>query len=146
MRVTSQIAFADVLDAKVGALPHIPSSQCESRGRPMTPPLLHFSGAPFRFAWTPYASMAPRPAKRACRSTPLTATEQRALGVLNDLGADLDEAMSLAELRHAFRSLARQHHPDRHPDSTDDEKVRLARLFATVTDHYRLLTASLSRQ
>jgi hypothetical protein len=81
----------------------------------------------------------PRP-----RPTPvLTGLQRRALGALNDLGADLDDTLASSDLRHAFRKLARQYHPDRHPDGSDAEKMRLSRVFAELTDHYRLLAAAL---
>jgi hypothetical protein len=139
------VSFADVLETKLGTCTDVPPSRGQSNGRSMPPPLFLFGGARVHFAWTPYASIGKGPARRARPSATLTAAEQRAFAALNDLGADLDDAMSSADLRRAFRRLAREHHPDRHPDSSDDEKVRLSRLFAALTDHYRLLAASMTR-
>jgi hypothetical protein len=75
----------------------------------------------------------------------LTMLEQRALAALNRLGADLDEHLTPATLRRAFKALAHRYHPDRHPGCSADEQARLARLFADATAHYRLLAAGLEQ-
>ena len=74
---------------------------------------------------------------------PLTPREQMALAALNDLGAGLDDRVSSEDVRRAFRRLAHRYHPDRHPGSSRAEQERLSRLFAEMTDHYRLLAAAL---
>lgn len=76
---------------------------------------------------------------------PLTATERRAFNELVALGADLPINFTRADLRRSFRSLARRYHPDRHPTSTPADRARLAAAFASVSDHYRCLTALLDR-
>jgi hypothetical protein len=109
----------------------------------MTPPLFLFGGPQFLFPSTPYASLGERSTQQARPSATLTALERRALAALNDLGAGVDDTVSSFELRHAFRTLARQYHPDRHTGSGHVETARLSRLFAELTDHYRLLAAAL---
>jgi hypothetical protein len=109
----------------------------------MTPPLF-LSGSPrFHFPSTPYASMREAADRRVRRPAPLTPRERRALAALNRLGAAVDETVSSSGLRHAFRRLARQYHPDRHTGSSNTETVRLSQLFAELTGHYRLLAAAL---
>jgi hypothetical protein len=85
---------------------------------------------------------APRttPARAPIRtSRSLNPRQQRAVDAMTALGARLDGDFTAAELRRAFRRLAREYHPDRHPDSTPSETARLSRLFADLSDHYRCL-------
>lgn len=51
---------------------------------------------------------------------------------------------SLAELRSAFRQLAREHHPDRHPHATAAEAAQWSGSFADVERRYRRLAADLA--
>jgi hypothetical protein len=74
-------------------------------------------------------------------SRPLAARQERALGELVGLGANLRADFTAAELRSAFRALARRYHPDGHPGSSPAMKVRLSRLFAALTENYRCLMA-----
>ena len=140
--------FEDVLAAELEA-GRDDRSWGRPSDRPVTPPLFifgtpefHFRQSPFRQATSP--SIGERPAERALPLlTRLTADEQRALGLLNDLGADLTGTPSSSDLRRAYRRLARRYHPDRHPGSGQAEQVRLSRLFAQLTDGYRVLAAAL---
>jgi|WetSurMetagenome_2_1015567.scaffolds.fasta_scaffold90697_4 hypothetical protein len=80
----------------------------------------------------------PRPAPRLRR---LTAIQRQAVEALRTLGADsLTADYSDAELKSAFRALARKLHPDRHPSSSDAERARLSRAFSSACDAYRTLT------
>jgi len=51
---------------------------------------------------------------------------------------------SLAELRSAFRQLAREHHPDRHPHASAAEAAQWSGSFAEVERRYRRLAADLA--
>lgn len=51
---------------------------------------------------------------------------------------------SLAELRSAFRQLAREHHPDRHPHASAAETAQWSGSFAEVQRRYRRLAAELA--
>ena len=51
---------------------------------------------------------------------------------------------SLAELRSAFRQLAREHHPDRHPDASASETAQWSGSFAEVERRYRRLVSDLA--
>jgi hypothetical protein len=53
-------------------------------------------------------------------------------------------AFSQAELRSAFRQLAREHHPDRHPDASSVEAAQWSGSFAEVERRYRRLAAALA--
>lgn len=55
---------------------------------------------------------------------------------------DLDPGFSDRQLRRAFRTLAKQFHPDRHPASSATEKEGLACTFASVCSAYRELAES----
>ncbi|MEZ5320268.1 MAG: J domain-containing protein [Vicinamibacterales bacterium] len=71
-----------------------------------------------------------RPARR------LTKDQRAALDVFLDLGAALTPEFTRAELRSAFRALARAHHPDRHAPADGPER---SRRFARLADAYRRL-------
>jgi len=73
----------------------------------------------------------------------LTAAQQEALGVLRTLGVGwLCDGFTDAQVKSAFRHLARRFHPDRHPGSTAAERASLARSFAAACDAYRTLTTA----
>jgi hypothetical protein len=57
----------------------------------------------------------------------------RLLGVAADADAE--------SLRRAYRRLAREHHPDRHPGASAAELARLVRDFTRITAAYRTATA-----
>jgi hypothetical protein len=74
----------------------------------------------------------------------LSLGEHLALEALRTLGADsLSPDFTDAELKSAFRRLARRFHPDRHPGSSDGERAQLARSFAAACDAYRTLTRTI---
>lgn len=62
---------------------------------------------------------------------------------MRELGAELGRDFSAADLRRAYRRLARTYHPDGHPGVTAGERARLSRTFAALTDHYRTLRGSM---
>ena len=71
----------------------------------------------------------------------LTADERLAVEQFVSLGATLIGDFTDGELRSAYRTLARQYHPDRHPQSSPVEKARLSRAFSNLCDAYRRLQA-----
>jgi hypothetical protein len=142
--------FAQVLDDKLREFSEAASAATESKARPPYP----FStksarlSDPFLFA-APYRPFRPaafvlseRPVE-ARRARALKPCEHKALASLNQLGACLSSDYSAGELRRAFRLLARQYHPDRHPSSDAAEQARLAHIFSTITEHHRCLASAL---
>jgi len=65
--------------------------------------------------------------------SPVESSAYTLLGVPRDADA--------AEIRRAFRRLARELHPDRHPEATDTERRALAVKFAQVAAAYQALVA-----
>jgi hypothetical protein len=97
--------------------------------------------APFVAAYLSSAVAPPStPASRTPRRI-LSPRHQRALDALVGFGAALHADFTEAELRSAFRALARRYHPDRHPGSNAAERSRLTPVFAGLADHYRDLLA-----
>ena len=64
---------------------------------------------------------------------------QRPPGAYRLLG--VDEGSDPAEIRRAFRRLARTLHPDLHPHATDEERRSLESRLAQVTAAYQALVA-----
>ena len=91
---------------------------------------------------TPRRWQAPRPQPRPRRT--FLPHEQRALDYLVGLGARLEPDLTMAELRSAFRALAREYHPDRHPGSSPQQKERLAALFRRLRQAYEHLQAAVA--
>jgi hypothetical protein len=86
------------------------------------------------------ANRYPRPAAgRPVRA--LGPAERHALDELAGLGARLREDFTSAELRSAFRALARRFHPDRCTDQSPADQAHAARIFAFIVGHYRCLAA-----
>lgn len=70
----------------------------------------------------------------------LSAAQQNALDCLRARGAAwLSSDFTAPELKRAFRMLAREFHPDRHPGASEAERTALARTFASICDGYREL-------
>lgn len=53
----------------------------------------------------------------------------------------LSPGSSVADVKRAYRRLARSVHPDLHPDATDAERRSLEVRFMEITDAYRILVA-----
>ena len=65
-----------------------------------------------------------------------------ALDVLRAAGAaDLEDDFLAAELKRAFRRLARRAHPDMHPGVTDHESRRLIARFREIHEAYQTLAS-----
>lgn len=87
---------------------------------------------------------APPPRQRPKRT--LMPHEQRALDYLVGLGANIGSDFTEPELRSAFRALAREFHPDRHPGSTQQQKERLTAMFRRLRQAYEHLQGATSMQ
>lgn len=91
--------------------------------------------------WT--AVYAARPGAQLRPARRLSPAQQQALDDLRSLGASaLTAEFTDADIKSAFRILARKFHPDTHPGSSDLERASLARAFASVCDAYRTLTTA----
>jgi hypothetical protein len=88
---------------------------------------------------SPSARPAVAPPRRGSATRQLTAAQREALDAMNALGARLEPDFSVADLRRAFRHLARRCHPDARFDAGPAERARLTRLFAAMQDAYRCL-------
>jgi hypothetical protein len=142
MGVPGTATFAELLETELNCT-NVPPRTGHASGawnRPLTTPLFVFERPRAQDSTTRLTEIPPAPPQ-----TPLSAREKHSLTALNRLGADLGECLSPSVLRRAFRRLARRYHPDRHPGSSAAELVRLARLFAEATEHYRVLAAALAR-
>jgi DnaJ-class molecular chaperone len=69
----------------------------------------------------------------------LSALQRIAFETFQRAGAPLSDDFTDAELRGEFRRLARETHPDVHPDATCERRTRLAVHFAEVRDAYEQL-------
>ncbi len=74
-----------------------------------------------------------RQAQTPSSPAPAPSSAYTLLGVQRDADA--------AEIRRAFRRLARELHPDKHPEATDTERRALAVKFAQVAAAYQALVA-----
>ena len=145
-------AFAEILQQKLGDFdPEPPAASAHAWRRPAQgPTVLYFdarvyaTSAPAHTAPVGHAGPAqvrpfvrPSPPPRPRRV--LTALERQALEQFVALGASLTAEFTDGELRSAFRTLARQYHPDRHPGCGPFEQLRLSHTFASVCEAYRHL-------
>jgi hypothetical protein len=69
----------------------------------------------------------------------LSAAQREAFHRLVSLGASLRIDFTGEELRTQFRMLARVHHPDRHPGSSEREQAQLSASFTALRRAYDLL-------
>ena len=137
--------FSQVLQERLDAYPVAEASAPGRGGMPMPPPLGFFFThpgltSPVRPSAGSRRWQAPPP-QRPQRA--LMPHERRALDYLVGLGARLEPDFTEAELRSAFRALAREYHPDRHPDSSQQQRERLAALFRRLRQAYEHLQGCL---
>ncbi|MSO30998.1 MAG: J domain-containing protein [Acidobacteria bacterium] len=141
------IDFSQVLQERLEACPVAEVSE-PTRGGPTPPPSLgfFFNHPGLASAVPPHANprrwQAPRPQPRPRRT--FMPHEQRALDYLVGLGARLEPDLTMAELRSAFRALAREYHPDRHPGSSPQQRERLAALFRRLRQAYEHLQGAIA--
>jgi hypothetical protein len=123
-----RVSFSDLLDERLAGLP------VED-----TPPAARRAYLPPTLGFFPFEVRTPR------RIRMLSPRQERAFGQFVRLGAPIGRNFTDAELRSAFRMLARDYHPDRHPHSSDPEKSRLSVLFQELMDAYEhLQTAAMA--
>ena len=137
--------FGDALDTALGAMP--PCEPPSGRGI-LTAGLFAAPFGPwwrgvsaFRPVVEPIVPAADPIAQPATRRQPRTPTEHEAFRRFQDAGGALAPAFTVAELKRAFRRLARDLHPDRHPATSEAERNRLGAAFAAVRESYLRLLA-----
>jgi hypothetical protein len=80
---------------------------------------------------------------RVKRVSVATAEQKQALARLRTLGAvELSSELVEADLKHAFRSIARRLHPDARPDLSIEARRQCEAQFAEAADAYRILLAA----
>jgi hypothetical protein len=137
-------AFSEILEEKLGGHPGD-----EPGPRAAAPPTSH-PGAFFFYATSGLNPRVSAHANPRCWKAPtpvrpkraLGRSQQRAFDELVSLGAGLHPDFTNDELRSAFRRLARQYHPDTHPQSGEPEKQRLSAVFGRMRDAYEHLQAA----
>jgi preprotein translocase subunit Sec63 len=84
---------------------------------------------------------APRvaPTREARPPRPMNAVQRMAFELLNLAGASLATDFTNAELKGAFRRLARELHPDMHRNVTAERRTSLGMQFAEIREAYELL-------
>lgn len=125
-------SFAQVLDQLID------DGECTTLGPSVT--TAPIGGAPFVHRWgyiaVPFVRSSPRP--RRVLNTRMRA----ALDVLRSAGAvDLGDDFLGAELKTAFRRLARSAHPDMHPRASEHDKRGLVARFQEIREAYATLSA-----
>jgi hypothetical protein len=132
------VAFSDILQEKLDVHLSEEAPTHTPAGFPMPPPLGFFPSylSPRTYS---HGHVSPRRWQPPVRPRPrrtLMPHEQRALGYLVSLGARLEADFTEAELRTAFRMLAREYHPDRHPNGSPQQTERLTALFRRLRQAY----------
>jgi hypothetical protein len=154
----AQEQFGDVLERALAAAAEggrwaAPPERRPHAGPPPVPPF-SFAAHPHpflgvaarcrsRFPCAAYGVPATAAPTRCRVPRQLSAAERRAANQLRRLGATgLDDDFSTADVKRAYRVLARRFHPDAHPDATDAERAYLADAFGRITTAYHELTRS----
>ena len=140
-------AFAQLLAEKLREIGGNDRARASSvQARAFAPPHPLLFAAPYRVERAAHG-FRPRPQAveetRAPHALPaakrtLTPEERFALDALNRRGAALSADFTAAELRSAYRTLARSYHPDRH-HSSGTEQNAITRVFAEIANHHQTL-------
>ena len=93
-----------------------------------------------QYVTTGAAVLPPRPSTPAVRS--LNPDQRVALTALRRLGARLTDDFDPCQLKAAFRRLALELHPDRHPAADSIHRQWLGTRFAVLCEAYRTLNAA----
>jgi DnaJ-domain-containing protein 1 len=80
-----------------------------------------------------------RPRHRGRPGARMLPVSRQGDGALAVLG--LEEGATREDIRKAFRELAQEHHPDRHPHADEATRQRLFRRFAEISRAYHALTS-----
>ena len=131
-------ALRHQLQLKLSALFDLPDLQLRFRvaQRPPPEPLAEIPLSPREFLHGRRRARDDRP-----RQTPRTTRgpDGRRAQALRVLG--LTDAATAADVQRAFRKLAREVHPDRHPDADAGERMELLRQFSELSAAYHKLCA-----
>ncbi len=133
-------AFIEVLDDALDGYRRESPSPAPRAGLGFATPsiFLFQAGLPSARTQSFAAAPPPPPPPRRARRT-LSGRQQDALDAFAQFGASLADDFTDTELRRAFRALALQYHPDRHPDSSDIQKAHLSVRFSQLHDAYESL-------
>ena len=71
----------------------------------------------------------------------LASSEKKALYVMRDLGASLNDDFDASSLKRAFRKLALVLHPDRHPGASHRTRRQLSARFSALCAAYKTLAS-----
>ena len=93
-----------------------------------------------RYVTTGAAVLPPRPSTAVVRS--LNPDQRVALTALQKLGGRLRDDFDPGQLKAAFRRLALELHPDRHPAADSRHRQWLGTRFAVLCEAYRTLNAA----
>jgi hypothetical protein len=136
-------AFVDVLDEALDGYAPEPASRARGAGLGFATAsiFLFQAGLPSTRAES-FATVPPPPPRRPRRT--LSPGQQHALDAFAQFGARLGVDFTDTELRRAFRALAFEYHPDRHPGSSDCQKAYLSVRFSQLHDAYESLKSASS--
>jgi hypothetical protein len=138
-------AFVDVLDEALDGYAPEPASRARGAGLGFATPsiFLFQAGLPSTRAES-FATVPPSPPPPRRPRRTLSPGQQHALDAFAQFGARLGVDFTDTELRRAFRALAFEYHPDRHPGSSDCQKAYLSVRFSQLHDAYESLKSASS--
>ena len=127
--------FEDLLAAKLEESVHQQEERATILTAALDPASVHIVDVPAIGAGPTLTRQAP--------ARHFSAAERDALTALRRLGAALADDFDTCQLKAAFRRLALQLHPDRHPDADCDRRRWLGTRFAVLCEAYRTLSEPL---